>query len=226
MIVDRLEDTDGFAGLYGEVVIEDCYRLKNLYFKPDIVLDLGGNIGIFARHARQVFPDALIISVEPDFENCVHFRKFTNDPNIILLNKAIGSGQMWHYLGSPNGAHACYISAGTGYPPETLNEGPDMEMVETDTTTVQELIDRYVPAGKTSLLKIDIEGNEHTIFSDPEAMEAMHRIDYIAMEVHNYAANGAHIEQVRDESRSALLGLGTTHMIEIQPNHFFGYKMI
>jgi hypothetical protein len=105
-LATRLEDTlgGGWPGLYGEVVTEDCYRLRQLDFVPDIVFDIGANVGTFTRHARSLWPRAVIVAVEPDKANCAHFRKFTPMHNIFLLEAAIGVCDIWRCTTAANGA--------------------------------------------------------------------------------------------------------------------------
>lgn len=224
MIVDHIYETKGYLGLYGEVVTADCYRLKQITWQPDIIFDLGANIGVFARFARTLFPHARIFSVEPDPENCIHFQKFTRDENIFLIERAIGKGQMWHALGAANGAMQCYLSEGTGYPLEELASWKGVEMVDIKTITVQELVRVNRFPGCRSILKMDIEGNEQMVFSDPHAMEAIGTIDYIAIELHKYAATGELYPKVVREMETALASLSDTHDCEMQPNYFFATK--
>ena len=75
----ELENTlnGGYNGLYGEVVTEDCYRLKTLGFVPDVIFDLGANIGVFTRYARDMFNNAKIISVEPNLDNFENLKTFS-----------------------------------------------------------------------------------------------------------------------------------------------------
>lgn len=104
-----------YPQLFAEVVTCDQYRLKTVNFIPDVVIDLGANIGIFSRHCRTLFPNALIIAVEPSADNCSVFREHTNDEKIILINKAIGTGNIFHCPNPANGAMEVFLSEGPGY---------------------------------------------------------------------------------------------------------------
>jgi FkbM family methyltransferase len=48
-----------------EVLIERVYRLDSVPFTPDVVLDLGANIGLFTLLAAQRWPGANFVCVEP-----------------------------------------------------------------------------------------------------------------------------------------------------------------
>src|ERR1044072_3477914 len=161
MIVDRLEDTlnGGYKGLYGEVVEADCYRLRQLKFIPDIIFDVGANIGVFARFARELFPGALIVSVEPNFENRVHYTKFTKPHSrTVILNKALGMGPIYHGLTARNGSGETYLSAGLGYPKELMEkavaEKQGLELAMAASVPLSSLIDRFWFPGAKCVLKV------------------------------------------------------------------------
>ena len=48
-----------------EVLIERVYQLERVPFTPDLVLDLGANIGLFTLLAAKQWPDAHLVCVEP-----------------------------------------------------------------------------------------------------------------------------------------------------------------
>lgn len=226
MIVDKIEHTDGYRGLYGEVVTSDCYRLRSITWQPDVILDLGANIGVFARHARSLFPNALIISVEPGPENIAHFKKFTNDDKIILIEKAIGQGDMWHCLGSPNGAHECYLSAGLGYDKEQMisEEGRSLERSDIPMIMPFELTYQYVRPLHKAIIKIDIEGGENAIFTHEPSMKAIQTIDYIVMEIHWYGLTGNVLPEVRQKTMDFIHRLEETHDCELNNTAFWATK--
>lgn len=126
MIIDEIWE-GAYKGLYGEVVTEDIYRIRQLQFIPDVIFDLGANVGTFSKFARELFPNALIVAIEPDAQNIEYFKEFNNpvDNNIVLHNLAIGNGEMFRVDGALNGAHECYISSGLGFrnlqPSEGIN---------------------------------------------------------------------------------------------------------
>ncbi len=226
-IPDNIEETlnGGYLGLVGEVVTHDCYKIKELDFIPDVVLDLGGNVGVFARFAREMFPEALIVSVEPHPENQETFKKFTNDKNILLLEKAIGTGTIWHDSGAVNGSGEVYLSAGLGYPENEMDTIPGkLDRYEIPTIMPDELIKKYVKKGQKVLVKIDIEGNEHTIFTHEASMSALRKMDYVCMEVHWYALHGGLTEEVREKTLAALESFNETHDTELEGVHFWATK--
>lgn len=219
MIANTLEQTlnGGFNGLIGEVVTHDCYRLKQLNFIADIFFDLGGNVGVTTRFARSLFPNAIIVTVEPDKENYHHLVKFTEvDDKMVLLNKAIGLDDVWRKSNAENGAHESYITNGKGSPKnQALQSGVKMEQVNVHTIMPDELINEYLKEGMKSVLKCDIEGNENVFLSHKPSIEALKKIDYIAMELHWWN---------RDEIFSSLKQFEATHNCEVHDYSFFATK--
>ena len=226
MLVAAPELTDGYGGLFGEVVTEDCYRLRTLDFVPDVVFDLGANIGVFARFARELWPDALIVCVEPNAENLDHLNRFTPPhPRTVMLNKAIGRGRIWRGLGAANGAHESYMSAGLGfdeamlttadglvsYPTMAVKDSPGFERADVPTVMLDELVNEWVSVGARAILKLDIEGGENALVEHEPSVEALRRFDYIAAEIHLYTLRGGNVVETNDRTVAALKTLEPTH---------------
>lgn len=223
----KLEETlnGGYGGLYGEVVTEDCYRLKQLKFIPDIIFDFGANVGIFTAFARSLFPEALIISVEPHKENFEILEKFTEkiDGKTVLLNKAIGKGDMWRATTASNGSGEVYLSEGLGYLKDELvkTNGVGIERTNVESVMPSDLIREYLINGMKSVLKLDIEGGENIIWGDKSSMDALKEIDYIAGEVHFYSLTVDGLPEVRKKTEQALNSLKRTHVLEVDNVNFW-----
>lgn len=222
----ELKDTlnGGYGGLFGEVVTEDTYRIKELKFIPEIVVDLGANIGVFSRFARELFPLAKIISVEPDSMNREVFSEHTNDDNLILIPKAIGIGTIWKYTNVENGAHESYFSSNESFP---LNAGeiyPGVTQIDWPTIMPDEIIREYVRPNMKSVFKIDIEGAEDTIFMHEPSMAALRGIDYICMEIHQSALTAPYLPAVRQRAFEALASFIPTHNCQWINTMFYATK--
>lgn len=232
-----------YDALYGEVVTYDVYHVNNvpnivscndpsyvhwqghsgINFIPDTVLDLGANVGIFSRYARTLWPNANIIAIEPDPKNQAVFEEHT-PKDIILLKTAIGSGQMYHCHGAVNGAHESYLSKGLGYNQLAFDELNKIGITEDSGIKPIMLTDLkpYIK-GKT-VLKLDIEGNETVIFNDPDSMELLKTIDYIAIELHYFANDGEQLKGVRAKTDEALASLKDTHDTRYDHIYFYATK--
>jgi len=231
MIVDKLEDTLGgeYSGLYGEVVTEDTYRLRQLKFQPDLIFDIGANVGIFTRYARELFPKAKIVAVEPNPENCIHFRKFTQLSNIFLMEYALGSGGIvYHGTTARNGSGETYLSAGLGYPADSMEVAVEtqqgLEHARVPALTLAEIVEPHWARASRRLLKIDCEGAENTIWGDGASMDILRAADYVTMEVHDYALTGAEHPKVVAATLKALGSLEKTHNCQRDGVHFWATK--
>lgn len=247
IISNTLEQTlkGGYKGLYGEVVERDTYYLRDLpdivsinppyevhqkghkkkiNFIPDVIIDLGANVGIFSRYARKLFPDALIVSVEPNEENFLTFKKFTHDNNTICLNKAIGIGNIWHGLSAANGSGETYLSEGLGYPQSEFLKDTTVEKSTIETIMPNELIKKYVKGSDKFIVKIDIEGAENFIFTHKPSMDALRAANYICMELHWFAQHGGLSEEVKEKTTEALKSFDRTHICELDNQHFYAVK--
>lgn len=234
----------GYAGLYGEIVDEDVYHIREkanivsindptfihveghsraFDFTPEIIFDLGANVGIFTRYARRLFPSAKIIAVEPDPDN-FRYLNLASDGNTICINKAIGKGQLWKCNGAINGAHECYLSESTGYRSKDMAEARILQKSSIDSIMPDELLKMYGDANKKTIIKIDIEGNEQTIFEHPASMEALRTADYIVMELHNQALKGEDIESVKEICLQSTDSFSDTHHIKRRHIYFSAVK--
>lgn len=223
MIQDKLEDTlnGGFGGLYGEVVTEDSYGLKECRGDIGLVIDIGANVGVFTRFARELFPLALIVAVEPDPENFIHLKKFTEPHAVQFVNKALGQGRIWKHLGAPNGAHESYLPVGMGYK-ESEYETTGVEAIMLD-----EIFDsiRYYPPGKI-IVKIDAEGAENSIWNHPPSMSILKGVDYIMLELHFCCKIGDHadIKEMCESTIKGIMELTKTHNCYYDHIYFYATK--
>lgn len=223
--VNTLEESlnGGYNGLYGEVVTSDSYRIKQLKFTPDVVIDIGANVGVFSRFARELFPNSAIISIEPNPDNCNVFRRFTKDERIVLIEKAIGSGVMLRRTDSNaliNGSHESYL------PKELMNEGDEAIPVNVDTVMPSELFSMYVNEDDKVLVKIDCEGSEFAIFEHEPSLKCLADAEYFCFELHHEMDYYTESEKVvkRKAVAKFIQRFSKTHSIVHESVHLFGYK--
>lgn len=218
-----------FAPLFEEIVQQDCYRLRSLPFTPDVVFDIGANVGVFASYARFLFPKATVICLEPDNRNYgLLFRHCGHLPRMKLLNVALGTGPIWTKpvasICSPyfNGG-AQYVSEGQlGFTPQTFADSYEPSQV--DRVSLNEIMASVWPTEEMILLcKIDIEGAENCIFNHGPSMDALRRMDYVAMEVHfPLDTHGPVWQDGSPTIRQSLLRLRKTHDVVFdEPKNLF-----
>jgi FkbM family methyltransferase len=220
----ELENTlnGGYKGLYGEIVNYDCYRLKKLEFVPDIIFDLGANVGVFTRYARDIFPNAKIISVEPHIDNFIHLENFTKSDNIVLLNIAIGKDVTYRIASDINGVHESYISSDVKSETISFSDESEAQKVNTESIMPDKLIKKYLSSGQKSYLKLDIEGNENIIWTHKPSMEAIKNIDFISMELHFDSRHWTDTD--RDNTYKMMESFNDTHDCEYVHPMFYAKK--
>lgn len=214
----------GYAGLEGEVITNDIYKLREVKFTPTVFIDLGCNVGCTTRFARELFPKCFIIAVEPNPSNIEVFKQFTKDDNLLLIEKAIGTGKVRHGLTAANGSGETYLSSGVGFPADGLATDDRMEDSDIETITLSEIVNKYVYPNDKLIIKLDIEGNEHVILFDETEMKALRRADYICAEIHFYARTGAEWQEVQDRTNEVLMSLETTHYCRLSNKDFWATK--
>ncbi len=216
---------DIYPRLFGEVVTTDCYHLRTLDFTPDVILDIGANVGYFTRFARRLFPRARIVAVEPHPENFALLTTHTGDHNTVMLNKALGSGQIWHAPDPINGAHATYLCEGLGYYSGSLQEAPRYQPVETATVQLDALLNQYASPGLTVMVKLDCEGAENSLFGHAPSMQAIKAVNFIAAEIHFFAAHGGEpLRNVKRQIGAGMEALRLTHTCEFDGIMFYARR--
>jgi FkbM family methyltransferase len=122
--------------------------------RPAAVLDLGGNIGLFALHALALWPDARVVSYEPDPVNAAVLRRSL---------AANGLHDRWRLVEAAAGARDGTVRFAGGQ--DALSHVvADGERGETSTVPVQDVLDEMAAA---DLVKIDVEGGEWELLLDP-----------------------------------------------------------
>jgi FkbM family methyltransferase len=139
--------------------------------EPTEILDLGANIGLFGAFAVARWPDSRILSYEPDPANAaVHQR--TIDAN--------GLAERWQMTRAAAGPRDGEVRFAAG-----LDAGShvlDGEPVGGSTAITVELCDVLPQIATADLVKMDIEGGEWGILTDPRFAE--HPPRALVMEYH------------------------------------------
>lgn len=169
-ILLRLGTTDVVA--FKHVFIEDAYGIS-LARQPSIIVDAGANVGMSAVYFSLHYPAATIVAIEPEPTN---FEVLTRNaelfPRIIPINAALWSHE---------GAARVYDSGGGhwGMRVADANISSDSNI---RSTTLGALLDE-LRIDQVDLLKIDVEGAEYEIFTDPSAW--ISRVGVICVELHD-----------------------------------------
>lgn len=210
-----------YKGLYGEVVTEDIYKIRLLKFTPDVIFDLGANVGTFSRFARKLFPNANIIAIEPDIFNVKYFHEFNNpyELKVRLDILAIGQGECFRCEGAINGAHEVYVTKQLGF--ENIKASKEIKLTAITTILLDRLCNGLIN-NKKYIFKIDIEGAETALFTHEPSKQILRNADYIAMELHFHALENN--EEVKKVTLEFLDSLKETHNTEYIHPMFYATK--
>lgn len=142
------------------------------------IIDAGGNIGLTSLYLKQYYPDAKVVVIEPDESN---LRQISRN---IAVNRLEGITQLKAGLWKTNAFLS--ISGAQG----DLMHQTALQVSESETPTPL----KGVTLGKVAdehgfrlidLLKMDIEGTEHVLFSDSTFLRTLaERVRYLALEIH------------------------------------------
>lgn len=155
--------------IWREIWEQDDYRVRQLAWKPAVVLDVGAHIGLFSGLARHLWPFSRIISVEPVAENAEVIRRncpgaevrvaaCTYDPEPLRIRVQLDRD------GHSGGSH------------QSANGERLVPRV-----TLDELMQGF---GHDVLLKLDCEGAEFSILEHAQCFD---RIRSIVGESHGHA---------------------------------------
>lgn len=185
----RLRTYGGDIFILHEVLNAQVYQLRPEWLKtaPQVIVDLGANIGLTALMLADQFPEARVICVEPHPENVLLLRH-----NLQCL-----------------GSRATIIQAAVADQPGTMRLAlatehynaslvrDSEEGVEVRTLTVDDLC-QEADIDKIDILKMDIEGAEKLILAGQPAW--LSKVDVLLAELH-----GSHQdEMVRDIENAGL----------------------
>lgn len=160
-------------------IYHEIYNLKDYYRdriktinKGDIVVDLGGNIGIFNRWAYSEGAD-LVISFEPDAR---YFKllKMNSNPNSIIFNAAISDSV---------GETTLYESKHLGGSNVFGSNSEDKKRYKVRTYNLNHLFETGL-INRIDFLKVDIEGAE-IMAMNGISDENLKKVKTIAMEYHH-----------------------------------------
>jgi FkbM family methyltransferase len=183
----RLSDMGSDLRSVLELCVADTYELDR-GFKPDLVIDGGGNIGLFTLRSSAAFASSVdspvrFVICEPMPQNIDQIRKH------LSINKISGEIMAGCLGGDRRSIPFYYREAiSSSFDPTK----PYTSVVEMPVETLESVIGTY-PATRI-LIKLDIEGME--IETLRSFVPSERRPVYVVGELHNYAENSSIMEQI------------------------------
>jgi FkbM family methyltransferase len=158
-----------------EIITEDCYRLKNAK-DPELIIDIGANIGVFSLRARELFPGARIVAFEPHPVTFSMLQENTAGKDIEVYNVALGPlGYVDFFMGwGKNSGSNQTRAAAIG-----IRSMPLLRLLG------------LVGASVTTktFIKLDCEGAERFLMDDESTAE-ISKAGWVAMEYHANSGKG------------------------------------
>lgn len=173
----RAGTTDRF--IINEIWLHKSYTPKGFEIKErDVVLDVGGHIGVFSVFASKFAKRGRVYVFEPSSENFELLKqniKINDISNITAMNKAVsdreGRREFFIAKGENKGSNSLYPSGNTS------------NKVVVETISFADFIVKE-RLGRINFLKMDCEGGEYDILFK-SGSRALDKIEKISMEYHN-----------------------------------------
>jgi len=138
---------------FEEVLLREDYNI-DFGFEPRTIIDGGANIGLTSIYFASKYPDAKIVSVEPDKENFLQLEKNTKPyQGISVLNAGI-----WNRK-----ANLEIIDAGLGNNAFIVKEVKDESKNSIKALPISDIVDLQ-QWKNADVVKLDIEGSEKNVF--------------------------------------------------------------
>ncbi len=191
---------------------EGCYDLGKIPFdKGDVVIDIGGHIGIFAIYLAKLHPEITIYAYEPIPDNFQHFQRNISQnsvTNVHVFNKAVTQDgrslpMTVNFSFNSGGATATWDG-------DKLNSVDHTEYT-VDSITLNSIFESH-QIDRCRLLKIDCEGSEYEILLDTPCLD---RVEFLSAEFHtneHLSAQGYSPEMLYNHCRRFILAENISYM--------------
>ena len=173
-----------YIATYGEVVGGDCYLFK--HWKSDFfdyIVDIGANVGAFVNYANMRHPDAKIFAYEPyeDAYNCLVYQ-YGFIGNIILKNECVGNGSLLALRDMGNvGQNQFLAESECGL----INAQDDHSTTRVKSVSLSDIFTQNeISLDKKYFIKMDCEGGERFLLTDPQSIEIIKNSCGFSAEIH------------------------------------------
>jgi len=187
----------------------DEYKFRQIGFVPDVIYDIGADVGSMTMLAHTCFPRAKIIAVEPHRHTYPRLQTRTAGiPEIVPVHAAVGKGRMFeapHHVGP---LHNWVVE-------ESSHRMSDV-MIPISIPAIG-LDELYATHGGTKyIVKMDCEGAEFHILRDDASRKVIEDSSYFAAEFHCFGNGPNQTEESLADARFLLMfiyGLTLTHKV-------------
>lgn len=146
------------------------------------IIDAGANIGMATIYFAYYYPNAKIISIEPDTDTFAILKKNIEmnhlSERVHLVNAALGENNNEHVKLYHNGQPGR----------TTMSILPERAKLNEYTEVVMQTLSSHITS-KVDILKMDIEGAEHGVIDEMEKSNKLKQVRVIVMEYHHILNN-------------------------------------
>lgn len=187
---------------------QDEYELGTLDFTPDVIYDIGADVGSVTRCAHKLHPAAKIIAVEPNpFTFPVLAEYAAGIPEVVPVNAAIGIGQMYEPV---EAGHLHWLVVGKDAPTWSEKWVPS----KVPSLMLDDLYREH--GGEQFVVKADCESAEYCLLTHEPSTEIIRQAAYFAAEFHIWARHGKDVPVVANTTMMWLWHLAQTHTIRLK----------
>jgi len=164
--------------IFGQVLIDLQYNLPEVS-DVRLIVDCGANIGLSALYLARKYPAARVIAIEPEADNFAMLERNTKHVPAI---QRIQAG-VW-----PRPAALSIIDPARPHAAMRVTEGEGMGACGIRSVQLADIVAEH---GRIDILKLDIEGSEKALFSDPSCHEWLANTRLIYAELHDWMEPGS-----------------------------------
>ncbi len=168
--------TSDLATFY-QVFVNGEYNVK-FPDNPKVIIDCGANVGMFSLYAKNKFPDARLICIEPDKSNFEVLQKNLSAYSDVSLENA----GLWNRETGLR-IHDKYEMGNWAMVVEETDDQPDLHAISMD-----RLMSKYA-LQRIDILKIDIETSEKSVFAAGYE-NWLPKVKMIIIELHDWMEPG------------------------------------
>ena len=151
-----------------EVLMDEVYRLPFPSQQPDVLVDLGANIGLTSVFYHQTLKARSIIAVEPDPSNAQLVRENLSGLPAVVFQAAVGPHDGTARFSTNRESNLGSLSSNSS--------GIEVSVMSMDSVLTR------VPEAANIVVKMDIEGGEEELLRGD--IEWLSRVDGLIMEFH------------------------------------------
>ena len=161
--------------IFREIFVDHIYKLSEVPFVPDLILDCGGHIGLFSLLAQHHFPGTRAMVFEPNSDNLPYLRAQIEENSLAV---EIIPAAVSDFDGQAQFSAGCSCSGSIRPAPESSSNDGSVPVVN-----LCKLLSEMRP--QQLVLKMDIEGGEEILL--PAILPLLPRKTVLFFETHDGA---------------------------------------